>query len=192
MALKPDLEDLQLILLTSAAKTEGGSILPAPAHIAKYDIHVREAVGILIDRGLADEINVDEPEMSWRADDESMFGAVINECGRETAEISGPAPREPEMTPTRRSRKPAKKPPAKVVPPPPPASPVAKVPGGKQAKVIQLLNRKHGVSLDQIMETTGWLAHSARAVLSGLRKKGYAIDRTTTPKGSVYRITRAG
>ncbi|MBD3762565.1 DUF3489 domain-containing protein [Rhizorhabdus sp.] len=191
MALKPDLEDLQLILLTSAAKTEGGSILPAPAHITKYDIHVREAVGILIERGLADEINVDEPEMSWRVDDENMFGAVINDCGRETAELSGPVPVEPEMKPARRVRKPGEKPAAKATPPAPAPTP-AKQPAGKQAKVIQLLNRKHGVSLDQIMEATGWLAHSARAVLSGLRKKGYAIDRTTTPKGSVYRITKAG
>lgn len=191
MALKPDLEDLQLILLTAAAKTEGGSILPAPAHIAQYDIHVREAVGILIDRGLADEINVDEPEMSWRADDEAMFGAVISDCGRETAEISGPVLDEPEMKSARRGRKPGKNPTTKVAPPPP-VPPVAKVPGGKQAKVIQLLNRKQGVSLDQIMEATGWLAHSARAVLSGLRKKGYHIDRTMTSKGSVYRITKAG
>ena len=191
MALKPDLEDLQLILLASAAKTEGGSILPAPAHISQYDIPVREAVGILIDRGLADEIDVDEPEMSWRADDEAMFGAVINDCGRETAEISGPVPDQPEMKPARRGRKPGKKPTAKVAPPPS-APPAAKAPGGKQAKVIQMLERKSGASLDQIMEATGWLAHSARAVLSGLRKKGYAIDRTTTTKGSVYRITKVG
>ncbi|KRB85346.1 hypothetical protein ASE00_00625 [Sphingomonas sp. Root710] len=189
MALKPDLEDLQLILLTAAAKTEGGSILPAPAHIAQYDVHVREAVGLLVDRGLADEVNVDEPEMSYRADDENKFGAIISEAGRETAEISGPAPDHPEMKPARRGRKPVTE---STAAPPPPAAPIPKLAGGKQAKVIQMLNRKQGASLDQIMEATGWLAHSARAVLSGLRKKGYEIDRTTTPKGSVYRIAKAG
>lgn len=189
MALKPDLEDLQLILLTAAAKTEGGSILPAPAHIAQYDIHIREAVGLLLDRGLAEEVNVDEPEMSYRADDENMFGAVISEAGRETAAISGPAPDHPEMKQNRRGGKLVTQ---STAAPPPPAAPIAKAPGGKQAKVIQMLNRKQGASLDQIMEATGWLAHSARAVLSGLRKKGHTIGRTTTPKGSVYRITKAG
>jgi len=191
MALKPDLEDLQLILLTAAAKTEGGSILPAPAHIAQYDIHVREAVSLLVDRGLAEEVNVDEPEMSYRADDENMFGAIINDAGRETAEISGAAPDHPVMSCAHRERKPVKKP-ATNTAPPPPAPTDAKVPGGKQVKVIQMLSRKSGASLDQIIEATGWQAHSARAVLSGLRKKGYDIDRTTTPKGSVYRITKAG
>lgn len=191
MALKPDLEDLQLILLTAAAKTEGGSILPAPAHIAQYDIHVRDAVSLLVDRGLAEEVNVDEPEMSYRADDENMFGAIINYAGRETAEISGAAPGHPVMSSARRERKPVKKP-ATNTAPPPPAPKDAKVAGGKQVKVIQMLSRKSGASLDQIMEATGWQSHSARAVLSGLRKKGYDIDRTTTPKGSVYRITKAG
>lgn len=189
MAAKPDLEDLQLILLTAAAKTEGGSILPAPAHIAQFDLRVRETVSVLVDRGLAEEVNVDEPEMSYRADDENMFGAVINDAGRETAEISGPAPVHPEMKPARRGRKLVTKPTAA---PQPPAAPIAKVPGGKRAKVIQMLSRKSGASLEQIMEATGWLPHSARAVLSGLRKKGYEIDRTTPPKGSVYRITKAG
>lgn len=187
MALKPDLEDLQLILLTAASTTTAGLILPAPAHIAKYDIHVREAVGILIKRGLADEIEVSEPAMSWRADDATMYGAQINDCGREAAEINAPAPAEPEMLPARRGRKPSKKAAAET---PPPSAP-AKAPGSKHAKVIQMLNRKQGASLDQIMEATGWLAHSTRAVLSGLRKKGHAIDRTTTPKGSVYRIVKA-
>lgn len=191
MALKPNLEDLQLILLASAAKTEGGSILPAPAHIAQYDIYLREAVGILVDRGLADDISVDEPEMSYRADDETMFGAIINDAGRETAEISGPVPDHPEMTTVRRGRKPGKKSTAKAAAPSP-APQVVKSPGGKQAKVIQMLERKSGASLSQIMEATGWLNHSARAVLSGLRKKGHAIERTTTPKGSVYRITKVG
>ncbi|MBP8231594.1 MAG: DUF3489 domain-containing protein [Rhizorhabdus sp.] len=92
------------------------------------------------------------------------------------------------MNPARRGRKPVAKPTAA---PPPPAAPIAKVPGGKQAKVIQMLSRKQGASLDQITEATGWLPHSARAVLSGLRKKGYVIDRTTTPKGSFYRIAKA-
>jgi hypothetical protein len=36
----------------------------------------------------------------------------------------------------------------------------------------------------------GWLPHTTRAALTGLRKRGYtiAIDRTDKPGGSVYRI----
>ena len=190
MALNPDLEDLQLILLTAALTADCGLLLPAPAHIAKYDVHVREAVGLLIERGLADEFEVSEPAMSWRIDDKTMYGAIINEAGRDTVEINDPAPDHPEMKPARRGRKPAKPVAAKAPPPAPPAP--VKPAGGKQAQVLKLLNRKSGASLADIMDATGWLAHSARAFLSGLRKKGHDIERATTAKGSVYRITKAG
>lgn len=41
------------------------------------------------------------------------------------------------------------------------------------------------------MSATGWLPHTVRAVLSGLRKKGHRIDRQQGPAGSVYRIVPA-
>ena len=53
------------------------------------------------------------------------------------------------------------------------------------------MQRRQGASLAEITEATGWLPHSARAVLSGLRKKGFEIDRTNSEGGSVYRVTKA-
>jgi len=41
----------------------------------------------------------------------------------------------------------------------------------KQEAVLGLLRRKNGVSLEHIMETTGWQAHSVRGFLSGTVKK---------------------
>ena len=40
------------------------------------------------------------------------------------------------------------------------------------------------------MAATGWLAHTTRAALTGLRKRGYAvaIDRSDDKRGSFYRI----
>ncbi|HCJ20892.1 MAG TPA: hypothetical protein DHV64_05050 [Erythrobacter sp.] len=43
-------------------------------------------------------------------------------------------------------------------------------------KVIALLKRKDGATLDEIIEATGWLPHTSRAALTGLKKKG-AHDR---------------
>lgn len=63
--------------------------------------------------------------------------------------------------------------------------------GGNTKKVIieRLLRRKSGATIDQIANATGWQAHTCRAFLSGLRKKGRAVVRETGKQGnSVYRI----
>jgi tRNA G26 N,N-dimethylase Trm1 len=62
----------------------------------------------------------------------------------------------------------------------------------KTDKVRAMLARPQGATLEAICTATGWQAHSARAVLSGLRKAGYTIERTIADgkaAGSAYRIT---
>ena len=58
----------------------------------------------------------------------------------------------------------------------------------KIGKVISLLKRKQGASLDQIVTTTGWQPHTARAAMTGLKKKGHSIERTAVDGVSLYRI----
>ncbi len=57
-------------------------------------------------------------------------------------------------------------------------------------QVIELLQRDHGATVDELIAATGWLAHTTRAALTGLRKRGYAvaIDRSDDKRGSFYRI----
>ncbi|MFD0979937.1 DUF3489 domain-containing protein [Tropicimonas aquimaris] len=62
----------------------------------------------------------------------------------------------------------------------------------KTDKVRAMLARPEGTSIEAICKATGWQPHSARAVLSGLRKAGYTVERQTAlEKGSpsLYRIT---
>ena len=58
------------------------------------------------------------------------------------------------------------------------------------ARVIALLERDHGATIAELIAATGWLAHTTRAALTGLRKRGYAvaIDRSDDKRGSFYRI----
>jgi len=61
--------------------------------------------------------------------------------------------------------------------------------GSKQALIIALLSRAEGATLDQLIAATGWLPHTTRAALTGLRKKGCAIERAKGEDGkSLYRI----
>ena len=46
----------------------------------------------------------------------------------------------------------------------------------KRDQVVALLSRDEGATLDQMIAATGWLPHTTRAALTGLRKAGYAID----------------
>ena len=67
--------------------------------------------------------------------------------------------------------------------------------GSKQAMVLDLLAHRDGTTLDEVMTGTGWLPHTARAVLSGLRKRGYGIERITGgggDGGSRYRLIASG
>jgi IS5 family transposase len=62
--------------------------------------------------------------------------------------------------------------------------------GSKQALLISLLMSAEGASLDKIVAATGWLPHSVRAALTGLRKRDHAIERLREAggKNSTYRI----
>ncbi|NTZ43265.1 DUF3489 domain-containing protein [Altererythrobacter sp. SALINAS58] len=54
--------------------------------------------------------------------------------------------------------------------------------------VCTLLREPSGATLEQITSATGWKPHSARAFLSGLKKKGASLDRTKLDGLSRYRI----
>lgn len=65
--------------------------------------------------------------------------------------------------------------------------------GSKLAEVIGLLKRSEGASIAELATATGWLPHTTRAALSGLRKRGLALERRLLNDGtSVYAIKIAG
>lgn len=61
-------------------------------------------------------------------------------------------------------------------------------PGRKIDKVIALLGRHQGATLSEITELTGWLPHTARAALTGLRKKDHAIAKGKRGDVTCYHI----
>jgi hypothetical protein len=69
-------------------------------------------------------------------------------------------------------------------------APIAPRIGTKIAEVIALLEGEHGATLGQLAAATGWLPHTTRAALTGLRKRGcqVTVDRSDRTHGSTYRI----
>ena len=71
-----------------------------------------------------------------------------------------------------------------------PSTPIVERQGTKSALLLSLLSRPEGATIAQVVESTGWLPHSARAALTGLKKKGHTIV-SEKPEGGerVYRAT---
>ena len=63
--------------------------------------------------------------------------------------------------------------------------------GTKSAAVIALLSREDGATLDEMIAATGWLPHTTRAALTGLKKKGHVIVRGKRGEVTCYRIAGA-
>jgi hypothetical protein len=61
-------------------------------------------------------------------------------------------------------------------------------PPNKQQQLAALVVRNEGATLDQMIAATGWLAHTTRAALTGLKKKGYVF---TSDKVAGVRTYRA-
>lgn len=97
--------------------------------------------------------------------------------------------------PTRRSRRMAREPQVDMTTAPPAmmlpqqAEPILTRTPSKSAQVLDLLQRAEGATLDQLATATGWLPHTARAALTGLRKKGHTLASEKVEGGSrVYRV----
>jgi hypothetical protein len=59
----------------------------------------------------------------------------------------------------------------------------------KLAEVLALIEREAGASIEELTSATGWLPHTTRAALTGLRKRGYTVLREGKAEGgSVYRL----
>lgn len=64
-------------------------------------------------------------------------------------------------------------------------------PPSKTALILGMLQRSEGASLAQMVETTGWLPHTTRAALTGLRKKGHTIERSKVEGETRYTVAAA-
>ena len=60
----------------------------------------------------------------------------------------------------------------------------------KKDQLVALLSKPNGARISMIVERLGWQAHTVRAALSGLRKRGVEVNASKSPKTgeTVYAI----
>jgi Protein of unknown function (DUF3489) len=66
--------------------------------------------------------------------------------------------------------------------------------GSKLDRLLVMLSSGSGATVGDLMSETGWLEHSTRAALTGLRRRGYELSLTRSERdgASVYRIPARG
>ena len=160
------LTDTQSILLSTALQREGGSLYPLPTTLTAPKPAIAKSFAALITRGLAEERETLEAATTARTDGDLRYGVFITPAGLSAI---GAGEGNPEPLPL-------------IAPAPAPAR------TSKSATVIALLQRTDGATLPELIAATGWLPHTMRAALTGLRKKGYAINKSKRDGATCYRI----
>jgi hypothetical protein len=206
------LSDRQQELLSAAAERED-RLLPIPLHLKAGA--AQKVAAKLVAAGLAKEVKAKAGVPIWRRDTETEQGyalklaalgakAVAADVGNVTESVdaaatdTSPGDRPADRTSRARSNaplpventaegrranedlagasEPSRHPPR---------------PGSKLDRVLGTLSSDKGATLDELTRTTGWLPHTARAALTGLRKRGYDVRlvRGGSETASVYRLT---
>jgi hypothetical protein len=135
-------------------------------------VSATNAVTALLRRGLLAEVPAREGQPFWRRDDENrLIGAVITQAGLAALRIAGVVTTAQELERVEEITSAAPEKQSSDQP-----SPSVCRPGTKRALIIELLRRSDGASLDELVAATGWLPHTSRAALTGLRHKGFVLE----------------
>jgi hypothetical protein len=171
------LTDAQLIVLSqAAARDDGGGIVPPKMNKAA----AAKVGSSLVARKLMREVRAKPGMPTWREENGRKFSLIITRAGRDAVGVN-----DDRSEPARRSFDEDAGAGA-------PAAGAAPRPGSKQALIVAMLSKHEGASLNALIEATGWLPHTTRAALTGLRKRGFVVERSADEiGGSLYRITRA-
>lgn len=174
MTNSPKLNDLQLVLLSTAAQRDDGGVFPVAESIAKDEDRVRKAVQSLLKRSLLEEGPTKDRRRAWRDHDDQPIAVFITVAGRSLIDQpGGAAERAGDKGSVRKSKMDG-------------ADAARK--GSKSQLVLGLLRRPDGATLNELVTATGWLPHTTRAALTGLRKKGHVVEKTRRDDATCYRI----
>ncbi len=199
----PKLTDTQLVILSAAAQRDGGAALPLPKSVKLQGGPVNHVLKSLLNKGLLSGQPAGHEGAAWReSKDGERLMLAITAAGRaaigaeEDAQIK-PQPTPPTAATTKRSRDHGRSAAGSKRSTGSKAKPKATVSrsstrsGTKQALLVDLLRRKQGASITEVVKATGWQPHSVRGAISGTVKKklGLAVSSGKVEgRGRVYRI----
>ena len=182
MTTAAEFNDTQLVLLTNAAQRDAGNMLPFPASLSDGGPRITKAIAELLRLELTREVETRIADQVWRQNGDTRIGLVITDAGRFAIGV------EPLEQPGQQQIRAACKQ-SSSASERPLTDPLPFRPGSKQALVVNMLSSDNGASIDDLVKATGWLPHTTRAAITGLRKRGYAVLTEKRDGVSVYRVT---
>jgi DNA-binding MarR family transcriptional regulator len=162
------LSDLDGILLSNAAQRDTGSVFPTPDNLSRTPARLTKAVASLLKRGFIEELETTDKTATHRVDGDVAYGVYLTDAGKAAIVIVDDTAADDGT---------------------PPAPPVATPRVTKASTVLALLQREEGATLAELIAATGWLPHTTRAALTGLRKKGHTLEKTKRGDQTCYRAT---
>jgi hypothetical protein len=193
MVMSIKLTDTQIVMLSAAAQREDRCLI---AHANLKGGAAQKVAAKLVDAGLAKEIKAKLGAPVWRQDERAgqSFALKLTAAGvkaiaaddRSTSDDSSED--NGERGPAAASNSEVVRQIAAAVPTTDGMRSFAPRAGTKLARILELLQRECGATLQELIAATDWLPHTTRAALTGLRKRGYAvtIDRSNKERGSTY------
>lgn len=162
----PKLNDTQTLLLAHAAKRDSGAFYPLPETRNGAAARATTAIAKLLTLGLAAEREVWDGAGVSRTDGDLRCGTFITDAGLAAIGVETAGGERSDFAPAA-----------------PPEKPATKVDA-----VLALLRRTEGATLADLITATGWLPHTTRAALTGLRKKGHVLVKGKRDDATCYRI----
>ena len=166
------LTNTQTTILSAACARDDGLVFPVTASIKGGP--VGNSLKSLLKRGLIKEVPAADPDTVWRHDEAGSLTLrttplAYSALGIGDAEGAAPAV-QPDLTPATRRK------------------------GTKQTQLIAMLTAAEGASINEIIAVTGWRAHTARGVISGVLRKKLGLKVTSEKndaRGRVYKLPSA-
>ena len=189
------LSDTQLVILSAAAQRDDRNVLPLPGFLRGGA--AAKVVGALLSCGLIAETVTDSQTQAdaalnriWRNDHDGR--AIVLHITDAGLAASGIEPAGPDSAPTGADEAPSAEAPEDAPAKADPA-PKARTPreGTKQAKLIEMLRRPDGATIDEIAAATQWQPHTIRGAFAGALKKRLGLEVTSEKvegRGRVYKL----
>ncbi len=175
------LSDAQLVLLSAASQHADRLVVLDEARPS-----ARRGVDKLLRRGLLVEVPAQAGQRLWREDEHGHSLATrISDAGLKVLGIEDVPPAEASQ-----ALEPSDSASGTIVD----GLPLdGGKPGTKRALIIGMLRHSDGASLADLMAATGWLPHTTRAALSGLRRRGFVLEKSKRADGTpIYLMKNTG
>jgi hypothetical protein len=182
----------QLLVLATAALRSNHMVMPLPSTVRVRGGAQRNLLAALLRLELVEEIQVDDATLAWRTDDAGRhLGLRLTAAGLAAAGVSEGVSLPPADKDSSDEQAPAS---SSLEPTSSGASadgPAARRPTGKLGDVLIAISAGAGATLSEITTLTGWLPHTARAAVTGLRQRGFPVQLIAREGRKAYRLTAA-